>query len=167
MEGTGILRYDIERSAKRAERPPMKTMAVRSAVNIWSSRMNSRMDHESCGVQHPIRSAGNDLAVVVYLDQVRGFHQLECCAERINPECCRVDRIPDSDMSGDTWWLFLVTRSTRDGDTFIPSSYPLSPKILNAAARRPLRYSRSLNLSSKTGMLGICIFTFAFSAPAA
>lgn len=48
-----------------------------------------------------------------------------------------------------------------------PSSYPLSPKILNAAASRPFRYSRSCILSSNTGLLGICIFTAARSAPTA
>lgn len=36
----------------------------------------------------------------------------------------------------------------------------------NAAASRPLRYSRSFILSSNTGGLGMFIFTLAFSAPA-
>lgn len=47
-----------------------------------------------------------------------------------------------------------------DGREGIPSSKPFFPKMRNAAARRPLRYSRSACLSSKTGGLGKVILTF-------
>lgn len=36
----------------------------------------------------------------------------------------------------------------------------------NAAARRPFRYSRSSSFDSNVGIVGICIFTLADSAPA-
>lgn len=43
---------------------------------------------------------------------------------------------------------------------WIPSSKPFFPKMRNAAASRPLRYSRSACLSSNTGGLGKVILTF-------
>ena len=68
VESTGILRDDIERSAQRAKRPSMETMAVSSAVHLGPCLMNSGVDHKCSGIQHSILSARNDLAIVVDLD---------------------------------------------------------------------------------------------------
>lgn len=68
MESTGILRDDIKRSTQRAKRPSMKTMTVRSAVDIGSCFMDSGMDHKCSGVQQSVLSTCNDLSMVVDLD---------------------------------------------------------------------------------------------------
>ena len=72
-KSTRILRNNIQRPAQRTKRPPMDTMTMRRTHHLRACRVDRRMDHERRGVEQPVRSAGDDLAFVVNLDQVRGF----------------------------------------------------------------------------------------------
>lgn len=74
VESTRVLGDDIERSAQRAECASVQTVAVCCAVHIRSCRMNSGVDHEGRGVEHPVRTTCNDLSGMIDLDQVRCFH---------------------------------------------------------------------------------------------
>lgn len=72
---------------------------MRCAQHVWAGGVDGRVDHERRCVEHAVGSAVDDFAVVVDLNQVRGFHQGESPAEGVDPEGCWVDRVTKGDMA--------------------------------------------------------------------
>lgn len=72
MERTRILRQRINLSAQRAPRPAVDGMAVRGAVDVRARRVDRGVNHVGGGVEEAAFAAVNDLARVVYEDEV-GF----------------------------------------------------------------------------------------------
>jgi hypothetical protein len=60
------------------------------------------MDHIGCGVQQPDRSPRDDFSRMIDLDQITGFDLAKGNTEWVHPECVRIDRITQGDVTGDT-----------------------------------------------------------------
>lgn len=72
-----------------------------STNDIGTSSVNGRVDHERSSVEEPIRASVNDLAIMIDLDQIRGFHQRKRGPEWIDPESGWVHGVAKSDMASD------------------------------------------------------------------
>lgn len=61
--------------------------------------MNSRVNHERRRIEHTVRSAINNFAMVIDLDQIRFLHEGKCPPKRVHPEGCWIDRVTEGDMT--------------------------------------------------------------------
>lgn len=172
MEGARILRYSVQLPPQRTEGSSVHAVAVCGSNNVWSRLVDRGVYHESRGVEKPDFTTVNDLASLGYLDQVRSLDQGEGDAEWVYPEGGRVNgvlhkirlvalcmQIRDNGPNRPT--LIVMCPAT-------PSSKPSLPKILNAAANLPFRYSLSSygswNLGGP-GNFGICTLAFSWLKP--
>lgn len=130
-------------------------MAVRSAVDVWTGGVDRGMDHIGRGVEESAFAAIDDLAGVVDEDEVGLVDQAEGDAEGVHPEAVGLHWVAHRDVAGDAlgWPRHVSTCLRRTGKCIHTSSKPYFPKIRNAAASLPFKYSRSLYLSSNFGGL--------------
>ena len=77
--------------------------------------MNGCMDHVCCRVEQTAWASVDDLAVVVYEDQIRGLDQTECDTKGVHPEGCGVDGIL-AKVSGLVTVVMLVETTYTHGD---------------------------------------------------
>ena len=61
--------------------------------------MNGRMYHESCCVEKTTGTPIDHVPGVIDLNQITGFDLAEGDAERVYPECGRIDWVTDGDMA--------------------------------------------------------------------
>jgi hypothetical protein len=103
VERARILGNDIQRSAQRAERSAMKTMAVRRTNNIRSSSVDCGMNHVCRGVEQADLASIDDLPFMIHANQIRRLDLRECYAEWIDPKGVRFDGVAQRDMAGHTY----------------------------------------------------------------
>ena len=123
------------------------------------------MDHEGSRIQQSHISTGDDLPLMVDLDQVALLDEGKRNSERVDPECCGIDRIAQGDVSSDTFIEAVLASYQADQHDWIDKRV-LSveiPKMRNAAASLPFKYSRSSYLSVNFGGPGnLGIWTWAW-----
>lgn len=73
-------------------------MAMRRTQHIRPRGMDRRMDHERRRVEKPARPPVYHGAVVVNLDQIRGFDLGKGHPEGVHPEGGRVDGVAERDV---------------------------------------------------------------------
>ena len=119
---------------------------MRRTEHIRARGMDGRVDHKGSRVEHAIRAAVNDFAVVVDLDQVRGFNERERRAEGIHPERAWVDGVAQGDVAGHACRSF-VSVSHRIGAV-------LSVLSVQSAYPRRSRISRRCGMQRRAGLSG-------------
>jgi hypothetical protein len=77
--------------------------------------MNRGVDHVCRRVEQTAWASVDDLALVVYEDQIRGLDQTECDTKGVHPEGCGVDRVL-AEVSGLVAVMMLVERTYTQGD---------------------------------------------------
>lgn len=73
---------------------------MRRAHHVGTRGVDGRMNHKRRGVEHAVRSAVDDFAVVVDQDQVGYLHLRECPAEGVHPEGGGIHGVAEGDVSG-------------------------------------------------------------------
>lgn len=97
---------------------------MRGTHDIRPRRMHRRMDHIRRGIQQPTGPPVDDLPVVIHEDEIRALDHAEGHAERVHPEGRRVDRVSESDVSGDA---FVVAEFAEDAEREGEAAFQVGP----------------------------------------
>lgn len=93
IERSEILGDDVEFSAQAAEGAAIDTVAVCCTKHLPPCVVNSAVNHESGGIEHPYWPTIYSSAFVVDEDQITLLDQRERYPERVHPKRGTVDRV--------------------------------------------------------------------------
>lgn len=102
-------------------------MAMCSSHDIWSSLMDSRVDHECRRIQQSVLSASNHLALLVDMDEVRPLDEGEGKSKRVHPESIRLDRVANSDVPG---YALIESVFAKDAECCCQTALEIFPLFL-------------------------------------
>lgn len=102
-------------------------MRMRRTQHIGPRFMDRRMDHKRRSIEQLHRSTGDDLSLMVHLDQVRHLDQRERNAEGIHPERSGVDWVAESDVSSDA---FVEAEFSEDAEGGCQAPFQIFPLLI-------------------------------------
>jgi hypothetical protein len=106
---------------------------------IWTSLVNSRVDHESRRVQQADLASIDDFSAVVHKNEIGFGDEPERLAEGVHPEAVGIYWVSHGDVACNSQTPEQAQQIGIGDLPATPSSKPYFAKTRKAAAKRPLR----------------------------
>lgn len=99
VEGARVLSRNVQFDSEGGKCAAVDTVTVSCTLHIWSGGMDGSVNHVRSSIQAADFPSRDDSTFMIDLDEIRGPDMGKWHAKRIDPECCRIDRIPQRDVS--------------------------------------------------------------------